>query len=202
MTQKQLDEIKVLSANCRGIRDKKKRFDVLNYLQNTSADILCLQDTHLTESDKSEVTTVWNGNFILNGAYSNARGVAIFFSNKFEYEILNHDQDIDGNLLIVDLQISQTKIKVINIYGPNADNPAFYASVLNKIQSSDHDYIIWCGDFNMTLDPSMDSYNYNSINNPRARNYVNNLMSECNFIDLFRHYNPNLKWYTWHKQIH
>ena len=46
MTQNYLDEIKVLSANCRGIKDKKKRYDVLNYLQNMSADIICLQDTH------------------------------------------------------------------------------------------------------------------------------------------------------------
>ena len=133
MSPNMLDDIKVLSANCRGLKDKKKRYDVLNYLQNTSADIICLQDTHLTEADTSEVTNIWKGNFILHGVRSNARGVAIFFGDKFEYEILNQDKDNDGNLLIVELQKGQTRVKIIDIYGPNTDDPDFYALVNRKI---------------------------------------------------------------------
>ena len=64
MTKDILDKIKILSANGRGLKDKLKRFNVLNYLQNTEADIICLQDTHLTPLDSPVVKTQWNGDFI------------------------------------------------------------------------------------------------------------------------------------------
>ena len=49
------------SANVQGIRDKRKRHDVLNYLLNdkNKIDILCLQDTHLTHSDEHETLQIY-----------------------------------------------------------------------------------------------------------------------------------------------
>ena len=38
----------LMSANCQGIRDYRKRLDVLNYYKEMKVDILCLQDTHDT----------------------------------------------------------------------------------------------------------------------------------------------------------
>ena len=113
---------------------------------------------------------------LLNCISNNARGVPIFFKNNFEYKILSHEIDTEGNLLIIDLQIGEILLKIINIYGPNKDDPKFYHYVIEKIQSSNHDYLIWCGDFNMALNPTLDSYNYVSINNPKARRLVNNLI--------------------------
>ena len=79
--------VKVSSANVQGIRDKRKRVDVLTYLSN-EANILCLQDTHLIESDiKHILTQLPEYKVILNGFKTNARGVAIFLKNNFEYRI-------------------------------------------------------------------------------------------------------------------
>ena len=46
------DKITVLSANCQGLRGYEKRADVLNYLRDTGASVVCLQDTRLLEIDK------------------------------------------------------------------------------------------------------------------------------------------------------
>ena len=78
--------------------------------------------------------------------------------------------------------------------------PTFYSTLTEQFQSSEYDYLIWCGDFNMTLNPSLDSFNYVTINNPQARRYVNNFISENNLIDMFRNYNPESKRYTWRKK--
>ena len=48
------NSIKVSSANVQGIRDKQKRIDVLTYLLRDT-NILCLQDTHLTETDANHL---------------------------------------------------------------------------------------------------------------------------------------------------
>ena len=62
-----LDRIKVLSANCRELKNKIKRYNIINYLKNTKADIICLQDTHLTNSDTAEVKDKCDEEFILRG---------------------------------------------------------------------------------------------------------------------------------------
>ena len=123
-----LDKVTVLSANCRGLKDKSKRFDVLNYLKDMEADIIFLQDTHLTEQDVSKVKMMWDCDFLLHGIHNNARGVAIFFSNKFEHKILNKYTDDEGNVLII-----------VNIYGPNNDDPTFYSTLTEQFQSSEYD---------------------------------------------------------------
>ena len=38
--------VTVLSVNCQGLRIMDKRIDVLHYLDNLKANIICLQDTH------------------------------------------------------------------------------------------------------------------------------------------------------------
>ena len=107
-----IDDIRVLSANCRGLKDKEKRYDVVNYIRDMKADIICLQDTHLTENDTSAFKNIWNGEFILHGKHHNSRGVAILFGNHIEYTILNTEKDTEGNLLIIDLQVTEKKIKI------------------------------------------------------------------------------------------
>ena len=45
------DVMKIISLNCRGLRNKVKRYDIINYLKDQNAQIICLQDTHLIETD-------------------------------------------------------------------------------------------------------------------------------------------------------
>ena len=61
------EEIVVLSANCQGLQNKNKQMDVLDYLYKTKASITCLQDTHWTPRDESNVRSLWKGDCVLNG---------------------------------------------------------------------------------------------------------------------------------------
>ena len=54
-----LTSIKVLSANCQRLRTYEKKVDVLTYLKDTNAFIICLQDTHLMENDLPSVKQNW-----------------------------------------------------------------------------------------------------------------------------------------------
>ena len=66
------DSLKVLSVNCQGLRNKNKRSDVLSYLKDTGAGIICLQDTHLTEQDLQATKMIWNNECYLHGKRTNA----------------------------------------------------------------------------------------------------------------------------------
>ena len=71
------NNIMVLSANCQGLRTYKKRIDVLSYMKETGASIVCLQDTHLTEKEINSVKQIWPECYV-HGVRNNSR-VWLFF---------------------------------------------------------------------------------------------------------------------------
>ena len=193
-------QIVVLSANCQGLNNKVKRYDVLNYIKEAGVNIACLQDTHLLKSMESIVKNEWNGEVYLHGVRSNARGVAILISKNFEYQVVKTETDNEGNLLIMDLVIEDITFRIINIYGPNTDDANFYHNLKNKINDSEQDHLVICGDFNLTLNQTLDSHNYTNLNNPKSRLVVLNMIDENGLIDIYRYFNPDKKRYTWRRK--
>ena len=55
---------------------------------------------------------------------------------------------------------------------------------------------IWT-DFNLVLNPDLDTKNYININNPKAREKVLDICEEFNLIDVWRESYPEEKKYTW-----
>ena len=141
---------------------------------------MCLQDTHLLKSDIASVKQIWNYCY-LHGTKTNSRGVAILLNNNFEHEVIEHNGDKDGNYLQLILRCSSIKINLINIYAPNHDEPQFFSKI-RDLSEKESDYVIICGDFNLVLNPTQDSDNYTSINNPRARSYVLEIISEIDLV--------------------
>ena len=182
--------------NTQGLRNRFKRYDVLKYLKDLNANIISLQDTHLTDKDLQTILDEWEGEIILHGNKTNSRGVALLFSKNFEYSVLNIVKDNIGNLLMADIDLKDFTIKLFSIYGPNEDNPTFYNELEAMIQTTPQDYTIISGDFNITLDQNMDTYNYTNVNNPQAKNTVLQLMELNELVDTFRHLNPNTRRFT------
>ena len=98
--------------------------------------------------------------------------MCILFNNNFEFKVHVEKKDSGGNLLALDLSIEYNRVALINIYGPNIDSPQFYEHVRDVFLEFDNEYFILCGDFNLTLNPCQDNYNYCRINNRKARSKV------------------------------
>ena len=141
----------------------------------------------------------WGGEIIFNSHTSNSRGVCILFNNNIEYKVLRTRTDQEGNLLILDLEVEGQHISLVNIYGPNGDNPEFYQNMYDTIEDFDNENIIICGDFNLVQNQDLDTYNYVNINNPRAKNKVLDLKEELNMVDPYREIYNDLKRFTWRK---
>ena len=56
--------------------------------------------------------------------------------------------------------------------------------------------IIWCGDFNLVLNPKLDYKNYKTINNKNAREKLLDIINEEHFVDPYSDAHPQLKRYT------
>ena len=78
------------------LRGKEKRNDVLYYLENLGAGIICKILTGWTD-----LKQFWKGDCVINEKYSNLRGVAILFRSTFEYKIISTFSDNFGNLILV-----------------------------------------------------------------------------------------------------
>ena len=195
-----INSIKVLSANCQGLRNTQKLDDILTYLKEKKINIACLQDTHLLESDIPLLKKFWKGDIFISGHKSNSRGVAILLSSNFEYQVLSFKKDTGGNFVNVLLKLSTMTLNLTSLYGPNSDNPNFFNQIQNLVASESGDYDIICGDFNLVLNPHMDTFNYKHINNPNARQKVLNMIDDLNLSDIYRQFHPTTRRYTWRRK--
>ena len=122
----------------------------------------------------------------MNDKKSNSRGVAILFKKNFEYKIEFVSKDEDGNLICVDLSLSDMSLRLINIYALNTDSPEFFNKVKEMIEANFQDHIVICGDYNLALDPTLDTSNYKNINNPNARKTLLKIIQSHNLVDAYR----------------
>ena len=118
----------MLTVNCQGLGDSKKRKDVFMYLKakHYTSNIYFLQDTHFTKQDENVIKSQWGSKIFFSSFKPNSRGVAILVNDNCEFELFNMKQDEGGNYIILDVKIEDIPFLLINIYGPNNDTPIFF----------------------------------------------------------------------------
>ena len=99
----------------------------------------------------------------------------------------------------MDITLNKKKITLLNIYGPNNDNPSFFLNILKTIEEFQNDEYIICGDFNLVLNQDLDTKNYLHINHPKAREKFIEHIEGFDLKDPFRELYPTLRRYTWRK---
>ena len=195
-----MNDIKIISYNCRGLHDAKKRADVFQFLKERDASIYCLQDVHFTSNMEKHLYSQWNSNCYFSYSRSNARGVAILFSRNIDVKVHQTHVDENGNYIILDLTFNSKRFSLINIYGPNIDQPEFYQNIIRIIDMVGNETVIWCGDFNLVLDVDLDYYNYKSKdNNKKSRAMLLTFIQNKRLCDPYRELNGNIKRYTWRR---
>ena len=188
-----------VSCNCQGLGDFHKRKDVFQYLREKKYDVYFLQDTHFDVKQDLQIRSEWGYESYFASYNTQSRGVAILFNNTFDFKAKVIDSDRQGNFIIVNLKTLEQEFTLINIYGPNRDNPDFYLKIKQKIQDLNLTNIIWGGDWNLVLNPNLDLDNYRNVNNPKAQEAVIEVMDEFNLADIWREINPELLQYTWRR---
>ena len=80
---------------------------------------------------------------------------------------------------------------LVNLYGPNSDELEFYNILKKKIIELDTPNVIMAGDWIMVLDTFKDYENYKHVNNPKAREAVESMITELSLCDIWRDLNPD-----------
>ena len=93
----------------------------------------------------------WKKIFHANGDQKKA-GVAIFISDKIDFQIKAVKRDKEGHYIMIKGSI-QEDITIINIYAPNIGAPQNVRQMLTNMKGEINSNIIIVGDFNTPLKP-------------------------------------------------
>ena len=194
------EQLHIFSQNCRGgLSVANKRRDLFQYVRNKKYNIICLQDVHINKQLEPFIKSEWGYDVFFSSFTNSSRGVMILINNNFEFKVEGVKTDKNGNYILLDITIQGKRITLVNIYGPNEDNPNFYTNIIQKISEFENDQVIICGDWNFVLDPDLDYNNYLHVNNPRARKIMLDFIEKENFVDAWRVINENCRKYTWRR---
>ena len=79
----------------------------------------------------------------------------ILTHNTVPFQMKNVIKDRGGRYLIVQGSLLSVNLNLVNLYGPNIDDPTFFVDLFLSISSFAGQHII-AGYFNCTLNPSLD----------------------------------------------
>ena len=155
-----MDNVKIASINVRGIRSKSKRHCIINWLKRNHYDIVCLQETYITEDIVKEVEkdfSSFGSIFSACSDSSHSREVSIVISSNLQgLDILNVHKGTNGHRVMINAKsIDQNKTYTfVSVYAPNDINArvTFLQDCREWVYNfaSNDGNIIIAGDFNTT----------------------------------------------------
>ncbi len=200
--------MKIISWNVNGIRAVYKR-NFLQWLTNTRADIICLQEIKAQQDQFPDDLLAVPGYYLYlnSGVKRGYSGTAVYTKQKPEkikYQLGFKRFDQEGRII----RVKYPKFTLINVYLPHGgrgkENLAYklkayqylFAS-LNRVKDKN---IVLIGDFNVAhqeIDLARPKQNQNNIMfTPEERRQIDKLIS-MGFIDVFRKFNKEPGHYTW-----
>jgi len=193
-----MDNIRVCTLNGRGLRNKLKRASLFKFLKNNKYDIICLQETHVTESDVEVWSKQWGGKCFFNKGTNKSKGEAVLVSRHFEGNVeLIFSQE---RLLVVSVQCEKFKFIIVNVYAPNASSEkmAFFSN-LNEILSDYRDSeVILLGDFNCVINNDVDIISGQPHKNIEVK-ALNDAVKSLGLHDAWRSEHGEEKEFTWNR---
>ena len=125
-------------------------------------------------------------------------GVAILISDKIDLKI-KVVRDKEGHCIMIKGSIQKEGITIVNIYAPQIEAPQHIRQTLTDIKGEIDSNTIIVGDSNTPLTP-MDRSSTQKIN--KETQVLNDILSEMDFIDIFRTFHPNTEEYIFFSSAH
>ena len=132
--------------------------------------------------------------------------MAILFKENLQFEIINSETDLNGQILKCIIQLKQQIFQLINIYAPvKATNKQIFYQKLTKFLEKGNNTIP-VGDLNVIEDKFLDKLGDNtSRTHLIGLNKLLEIKHEHNLVDIWRKNNPYKRIFTYHnhdKTIH
>lgn len=195
--------IEIASYNVNGLANKTKRLQLFTWLKEKKRTIICLQETHSSPPDEDPWREEWGGSILFSHGLKNSRGVMILFNKGFDLKMEKVEVHPQGRWIIVKLKIEDRSLCLVNIYGPNGDEPSFFVDMNKAVNGTEFesDWHLMVGDYNIVQNYELDRKRSNAMNyHPNALRELRTIMDEKDLVDIWRLKNPKSQRYTWRRQ--
>jgi len=110
---------------------------MLRYLNRQSIDVSFIQETPLSDAEHIKLRRDWVGHVYHSLFNTKARGVAILINKKFNLKLTSIEKDSNGRFVLVKGELNSISVTLVNIYGPNHDDPAFFNDLVLKLATAE-----------------------------------------------------------------
>ncbi|ATU25246.1 MULTISPECIES: exodeoxyribonuclease III [Bacillus] len=200
--------MKLISWNVNGLRAVMKKIDINTYVQETEADILCLQETKVQDGQVSLQPEGYHAywNYAVKKGYS---GTAVFSKEKplhVFYGLGIDDHDQEGRVITLEFE----HVFVVNCYTPNAKRGLERIDYRLQWEADFKDYlqkldrkkpVILCGDLNVAhreIDLKNPKANRKNAGFSDQEREAFSALLNAGFTDSFRYLYPDREGaYSW-----
>ncbi|AWK48227.1 exodeoxyribonuclease III [Bacillus velezensis] len=200
--------MKLISWNVNGLRAVMKKIDINTYVQETEADILCLQETKVQDGQVSLQLEGYHAywNYAVKKGYS---GTAVFSKEKplhVFYGLGIDDHDQEGRVITLEFE----HVFVVNCYTPNAKRGLERIDYRLQWEADFKDYLqkldrkkplILCGDLNVAhreIDLKNPKANRKNAGFSEQEREAFSALLNAGFTDSFRYLYPDQEGaYSW-----
>ena len=124
----------IITLNVNGLNAPTKRQRLAEWIQKQDPCICCVQETHLKTGDTYRLKVKgWKKLFYENRDQKKA-GVAIFISDKIDFEIKAMKIDKEGYDIMTKGSIQEEDITIISIYAPNIGALQYVRQMLTSMK--------------------------------------------------------------------
>ncbi len=103
-----------------------KRNKIFCHLKSFNPDVIFLQETHLKINHHTRLRNTWIGQVYHSNSNHNSRGVATLFRKGAQFDHTKTIKDPNCRFIMLIGKLCNSPIILVNIYGPNWDDPQFF----------------------------------------------------------------------------
>uniref|UniRef100_A0A3B3WIQ9 Reverse transcriptase domain-containing protein n=1 Tax=Poecilia mexicana TaxID=48701 RepID=A0A3B3WIQ9_9TELE len=191
--------LRITTYNVNGVHNPIKREKILRKIKKEKAEVVFLQETHLSEKEHSKLKRMgFTQVFSASHKSGRRRGVATLISQRVTFELSHEYKDKDGRYNIVVGKLEGQEFTFINVYAPPGSDWSFYKHIFDMMITKSQGIVICGGDFNVRLNPSEDTSKQPRANCSVGRK-IRKMIKELGIKDEF---NPRKRDYTFYSSAH
>ena len=174
----------------------------LKSLIEMNSDILIIIDHHL---DHQKLASFTKNNrqilskYTLHGTPSLKRGILVLVRKSCGCKITNISNSWENDVMAFDIILpDMSVISTLAVYAPShKDTPSYWEHIYNELSKKNNEYKLILGDYNCTLDHTLDTRGYKTDPHKKSRAIIKGWLENETFVDTFRHFYPDTKSFTY-----
>lgn len=148
-------------------------------------------------ADHLRIRKSWVGQVFHSNFNSKARGTAILIHKSIQFTASASIVDPQGRYVVVSGMLYHVPVLLVNVYAPNWDDVNFINKLISLLPDLNSHLIIFGGDINCVMDPSLDRSNPKTLSRSKMAQALSTFMDQMGAVDPWRFLFPNSRAYSY-----